>query len=169
MAKYRVCEICGANLDPGEKCRCEEERRKEIEVRHSETGRFLLCNSGGRRTIESIGCGQVLAGRHGELLRCYKRLGGFNWDHDFCQVEMGFYVIQAKEFSYGFPLVDVYRIEDFTERDGTYYAVCRKIFRNYHGEKVYWDTPTETVEILSDAIAAAIYMSETVMCKIPVV
>lgn len=31
MYKY-VCECCGAYLDPGEKCDCEEERkRKEIE------------------------------------------------------------------------------------------------------------------------------------------
>ncbi len=34
MSFYNVCNKCGANLDPGEKCTCEreaEERRKQIE------------------------------------------------------------------------------------------------------------------------------------------
>ncbi len=31
MAYYSVCEICGANLDPGERCDCEEEREREHE------------------------------------------------------------------------------------------------------------------------------------------
>lgn len=26
MAYYNVCPLCGANLDPGEKCDCEDER-----------------------------------------------------------------------------------------------------------------------------------------------
>lgn len=25
MSKYNTCPICGANLDPGEKCDCEKE------------------------------------------------------------------------------------------------------------------------------------------------
>lgn len=28
MAYYNVCPICGANLDPGERCTCQEERRE---------------------------------------------------------------------------------------------------------------------------------------------
>lgn len=31
MAYYNVCEICGANLDPGEKCTCVEDARAEAE------------------------------------------------------------------------------------------------------------------------------------------
>lgn len=29
MPYFRKCEICGANLDPGEKCTCEQERKQE--------------------------------------------------------------------------------------------------------------------------------------------
>lgn len=29
MAYYNVCETCGAHLDPGERCDCEEERERE--------------------------------------------------------------------------------------------------------------------------------------------
>ena len=28
---YYVCKSCGAHLDPGERCDCEEERRRERE------------------------------------------------------------------------------------------------------------------------------------------
>lgn len=31
MSKFRVCEKCGANLDPGEVCDCEKEKEKENE------------------------------------------------------------------------------------------------------------------------------------------
>ncbi len=34
MSYYRVCPLCGAHLDPGERCDCREEeerRRKEAE------------------------------------------------------------------------------------------------------------------------------------------
>lgn len=31
MAYYTVCPVCGANLDPGEKCDCENSRIQEIE------------------------------------------------------------------------------------------------------------------------------------------
>ena len=31
MPYYNVCEICGANLDPGEKCTCQEDARAEAE------------------------------------------------------------------------------------------------------------------------------------------
>jgi len=29
LAYYNVCETCGAHLDPGERCDCEEERERE--------------------------------------------------------------------------------------------------------------------------------------------
>ena len=28
---YRICSNCGANLDPGEHCDCEEERQRQTE------------------------------------------------------------------------------------------------------------------------------------------
>lgn len=28
---YRICSNCGANLDPGERCDCEEERQKQTD------------------------------------------------------------------------------------------------------------------------------------------
>lgn len=28
MPYFKKCEICGANLDPGEKCTCEQERKQ---------------------------------------------------------------------------------------------------------------------------------------------
>lgn len=31
MPYYKVCEKCGATLDPGEKCTCEREYREEQE------------------------------------------------------------------------------------------------------------------------------------------
>ncbi len=35
MAYYRICPHCGGSLDPGEKCDCEEQARKERAERHS--------------------------------------------------------------------------------------------------------------------------------------
>ena len=29
MAFYRVCPLCGCNLDPGEPCDCQEEKKKQ--------------------------------------------------------------------------------------------------------------------------------------------
>lgn len=29
MAFYRTCPLCGCNLDPGEKCDCETEKKKQ--------------------------------------------------------------------------------------------------------------------------------------------
>lgn len=39
MAYYTVCSICGANLDPGEKCDCESKKAQEYEFlkKHLET------------------------------------------------------------------------------------------------------------------------------------
>lgn len=31
MAYYKVCSKCGCNLDPGEKCDCEREKKKQEE------------------------------------------------------------------------------------------------------------------------------------------
>ena len=31
MAYYNTCELCGANLDPGEKCTCVEDAKAEAE------------------------------------------------------------------------------------------------------------------------------------------
>lgn len=31
MPYYKVCDKCGATLDPGEKCTCERERKEEQE------------------------------------------------------------------------------------------------------------------------------------------
>lgn len=31
MAYYRICPDCGAALDPGEKCECQEEKEKKRE------------------------------------------------------------------------------------------------------------------------------------------
>lgn len=30
MPYYKICDICGANLDPGEKCTCVEDAKREI-------------------------------------------------------------------------------------------------------------------------------------------
>ena len=32
VAYYHICPMCGANLDPGEKCDCEKERYKRNEI-----------------------------------------------------------------------------------------------------------------------------------------
>lgn len=37
MAFYKTCSICGANLDPGEKCNCEDENAMEQEKTESES------------------------------------------------------------------------------------------------------------------------------------
>ena len=31
MAEYKICPVCGASLDPGEKCACGEELREYLE------------------------------------------------------------------------------------------------------------------------------------------
>ena len=30
MAFYKTCNLCGATLDPGENCDCEEQREREV-------------------------------------------------------------------------------------------------------------------------------------------
>lgn len=49
MAYYDVCPKCNAHLDPGERCDCEEEKRKVEESYtrllkvNSETGQMTFC------------------------------------------------------------------------------------------------------------------------------
>lgn len=40
MAYYNICPICGNNLDPGEKCDCEDEKASDLEFyrRHLKMG-----------------------------------------------------------------------------------------------------------------------------------
>ncbi len=167
MAKYKICGKCGAHIDSGEKCKCEEERWKEIEVMRSDTGLFFLYNSGGRTSFETIGRAQVLTGKNGDPLKCYSRIKGFNGDHALCRVMDGYYVVQVKEFSFGFPEINIYQIKSFTERNSKFYAVCQKIYRESFSSREYWDTPIETVQMLREAMEAAIGMSETIMCRKP--
>lgn len=37
MAYYRVCPRCGCNLDPGEHCDCEDEKRRQDEFYKGKT------------------------------------------------------------------------------------------------------------------------------------
>lgn len=58
MAYFRVCEICGANLDPGEKCTCEQERKeaKEQQIINKQVNAFLQimrCGNGSIKTEKS--------------------------------------------------------------------------------------------------------------------
>lgn len=32
MALYKTCSICGANLDPGEQCDCEQEEKLKMDI-----------------------------------------------------------------------------------------------------------------------------------------
>lgn len=34
--KYKVCPYCGSNLDPSERCDCQQERRNEQEEQNAE-------------------------------------------------------------------------------------------------------------------------------------
>ena len=45
MAYYNTCSKCGANLDPGEPCDCEEQREriyKDVK-QNKETGQYSIC------------------------------------------------------------------------------------------------------------------------------
>lgn len=49
---YKICSNCGANLDPGERCDCEEERRKQTErimsmMKINKDGQYELAMVGG--------------------------------------------------------------------------------------------------------------------------
>ena len=53
MPYYKICEKCGATLDPGEKCTCERENREEQEQkelqRKVEFTKILLAKSKRRK------------------------------------------------------------------------------------------------------------------------
>lgn len=42
MAYYKVCPRCGGNLDPGETCDCEEEEKREHELREKMFEGFIV-------------------------------------------------------------------------------------------------------------------------------
>lgn len=54
MAKYRTCPLCGAHLDHGERCDCQEEKAKAEErymrlVKAApKTGRLMFCLESGK-------------------------------------------------------------------------------------------------------------------------
>lgn len=65
MAYYRVCPLCGSNLDPGERCDCQDEQRKRenlfesVTRVESRTGQMvfqLRPASGGIRDEQKIVC-----------------------------------------------------------------------------------------------------------------
>ena len=47
MAYYNVCQNCGSNLDPGERCDCESIKAKEQEARKSYYRQFLRTDEEG--------------------------------------------------------------------------------------------------------------------------
>ncbi len=56
MAKYRTCPRCGAHLDHGERCDCQEEKaeteelyRRLVKVSPG-TGQLAFCLEGGRQS-----------------------------------------------------------------------------------------------------------------------
>lgn len=60
MAYYNVCKSCGCNLDPGEKCDCENEK-KEMEERYNKiikitpkTGQMVFVLDG-----KELGCAKA--------------------------------------------------------------------------------------------------------------
>lgn len=52
MSYYKVCPKCGAHLDPGEPCDCEDEKKKQEEFfkenlkENQTTGQLTFCLSG---------------------------------------------------------------------------------------------------------------------------
>lgn len=54
MAYYRICEKCGARLDPGEPCSCEDEDMKEYMIRYLDpTDRTVFCRRKARNESEA--------------------------------------------------------------------------------------------------------------------
>lgn len=61
MAYYNVCPVCGGNLDPGERCDCQQRKRQErvafgkwIKAEPA-TGQFVLQLDDGREEYEKRG------------------------------------------------------------------------------------------------------------------
>lgn len=51
MPYYHKCDLCGANLDPGEKCTCVEDAKREIiakEIQQKVKATMLLSTFGKR-------------------------------------------------------------------------------------------------------------------------
>ena len=46
MAYYNTCPNCGSNLDPGERCECENEKAKEQEKKQEFFNRHLKMEPG---------------------------------------------------------------------------------------------------------------------------
>lgn len=54
MAYYHKCDLCGANLDPGEKCTCIEDAKREqvakrIQQQVKATMYLALCGKRGKK------------------------------------------------------------------------------------------------------------------------
>lgn len=45
---YKICEDCGAYLDPGETCDCKEERRKALEEAEQLRMEYLVIEGNGQ-------------------------------------------------------------------------------------------------------------------------
>lgn len=39
MSFFRVCPLCGAALDPGERCDCEEEKKAAVSASNADSGK----------------------------------------------------------------------------------------------------------------------------------
>lgn len=39
MSVYKVCPLCGANLDPGERCDCEDEKKAVASAANTDNGK----------------------------------------------------------------------------------------------------------------------------------
>lgn len=54
MAYFKTCKLCGASLDPGEKCTCEEERKEAEEqaIIKKQVNTFLLIRGFGNGSIK---------------------------------------------------------------------------------------------------------------------
>jgi len=60
VAYYNVCSNCGAYLDPGEKCDCEDEKQKDmfaglIRV-NPKTGQMAFCIGEEKAYVEKTAC-----------------------------------------------------------------------------------------------------------------
>lgn len=55
MAFYNVCPKCGANLDPNERCDCEETAEKEKKIREQ----LLVIENGTNQLAFNLSSGKV--------------------------------------------------------------------------------------------------------------
>ncbi len=62
MAYYNVCSNCGAYLDPGEKCDCEDEKQKKKDMFaglirvNPKTGQMAFCIGEEKAYVEKTAC-----------------------------------------------------------------------------------------------------------------